>query len=57
MSFLPHVLGLFRLRWFEAFLRFAPQPLAGPDRSDLARRARVEIAAGLSSGLRPVETS
>jgi 1-acyl-sn-glycerol-3-phosphate acyltransferase len=56
MTFMPHVLGLLRLRGFRASLRFAPEPLTGADRSDLADRARALIAAGLAADP-PLETA
>lgn len=44
MTFPDHVYALLQLPCFEAVVRFAPQPLAGRDRKQLARGARESIA-------------
>jgi 1-acyl-sn-glycerol-3-phosphate acyltransferase len=45
MTFADHVYALLRLPHFEATLRFAPEPLAGPERKALARQAHRAVAA------------
>jgi hypothetical protein len=53
MDFLPHFLGLFRLRGLEAHLAFGPQPLRHPDRKALAAALQsgvVELLRRLEGG-------
>lgn len=50
MSFLPHLLGLFRLPGFRATLWISPTALSGRDRTTLARQARTLMTAALESG-------
>jgi lyso-ornithine lipid O-acyltransferase len=43
MTFLDHVYALLRLPRIEATVRFAPAPLVGADRKELARRAHAAV--------------